>query len=558
MKKKRLLSLLLSFCLVVGLFAAMTATAYADGDTWVYEVKSGDYLSLICSKNGIDYAKNQEWIIKTNNLKNPNVLSVGQQLKLPVKGAVLKWVEPAATTTTTTTTGTTATDYTVGGGVTGTTATTTTTTTGTFSVPTVSYTLKNGDFVSAVCQKLKIDFAKNDAWIRAANNITSYNNLKVGRVIILPAPGTTPALSTAGTGAAATTTAATTVATTTTSAVGLLAGDTVSYYMYTYIVKSGDTLFNICNSVGANMDTVQKLNNITNPAALRVGQALSIPSTVVPSSGSYTKIVAHKVVSGDTVQAICKTYGVDYGKTAAQIKALNNRDNLDAIKVGQTLLIPVSGTGTGASQSGTSSGSSVITSGATGTAYYTLNKTGAVGGTYALTVNGQSINGASAGQVVHVVVTPDHGNKLSSIQVTRAYNGTAIQVDNNNNFVMPACNVQVSVSFTTDPNAVAHPIAKSNVCGAVNLTYVVGGYANTKAEPGQTVSVIIGTMTNGMTLAEAGKVIDKVYVTTVNPTSVKSLTDGSIDPKNYVSVSSNLSFAMPTANVYVTILLKDA
>ena len=119
MKKKRLLSLLLSFCLVVGLFAAMTTTAYADGDTWVYEVKSGDYLSLICSKNGIDFAKNREWIINTNNLKNPDVLTVGQKRTLPAKGVVKTWVG----TTTTTTTGTTATTYTVGGGVTGTTTT---------------------------------------------------------------------------------------------------------------------------------------------------------------------------------------------------------------------------------------------------------------------------------------------------------------------------------------------------------------------------------------------------------------------------------------------------
>ena len=551
MKKKRLLSLLLSFCLVVGLFAAMTTTAYADGDTWVYEVKSGDSLSLICSKNGIDFAKNREWIINTNNLKNPDVLTVGQKLTLPAKGVVKTW----AGTTTTTTTGTIATAYTVGGGVTG-----TTTTAGSYSVPTVTYTLKSGDYVSAVCKKLNIDFAKNDAWIRAANNITNYNNLKVGMVLVLPAPGTTPAVNTAGTGTAATATPV--VATTTTaSSAGLLAGDTVSYYMFDYVVKSGDTLFNICNSVGANMDTVQKLNNITNPAALRVGQKLSIPSSVVPSSGSYTKIVSHKVVSGDTVQAICKTYGVDYGKNVAKIKALNNRDNLDAIKVGQTILIPVAGTGaaSGSSQSGTSSGTSVITNGATGAAYYTLNKSGAVGGTYALTVNGQSINAASAGQVVHVVATPDHGKKLSNISVVKV-NGTGVAVDANNNFVMPACNVSVSVLFVDDPNAVAHSISMSNVCDAVNLTYVVNGYANTKAEAGQTVSLIIGTLPGGKTLAEAGKVIDKVYVTTAdaNPTSVAQFTNGSINPKSFVSVSSNLSFVMPASPVVVTILLKDA
>ena len=237
----------------------------------------------------------------------------------------------------------------------------------------------------------------------------------------------------------------------------------------------------------------------------------------------------------------------------ADVHNIRNRDNLDAIKVGQTILIPVAGTGaaSGSSQSGTSSGTSVITNGATGAAFYTLNKSGAVGGTYALTVNGQSINGASAGQVVHVVATPDHGNKLSAINVKKVYNNEKVAVDANNNFVMPACDVQVSVSFTTDPNAAAHPIAKSNVCGAVNLTYVVNGYTNSSAEPGQTVTLVLGTLPSGYS-------IDKVYVTTVNPTAVKSLTDGSIDPKNYVSVSSNLSFAMPASNVFVTILLKGA
>ena len=542
---KRLLSLLLSFCLVLGLAAGMTATAYADGDTQTYEVKSGDNVSAICGKLGVDFAKNKEWIQKTNKLSDNFEIVPGQKLTLPAKGKVLKWVDTADTTTTTTTTTDTI-AYTP----------TIATTTGSFSVPTVQYTLKNGDYVSAVCKTLGIDFAKNDAWIRAANNITNYNNLKIGRVLTLPAPGTTPALSTATPGAA--TTATTTAATTaTTSSGGLLAGDTVSYYMYDYAVKSGDTLFNICNSVGANMDTVQKLNGITNPAALRVGQVLSLTSTVAPNTGTYTRVVAHKVVSGDTVQAICKSYGIDYGTNALKIKALNNRDNLDAIKVGQTILIPVPGaaaaTGT-ATQSATSSGSTVITNGATGAAYYTLNKTGTANGTYALTVNGQSINGASAGQTVHVVTTPDHGYKLAKngVTVVKVYNGTGVKVDANNNFVMPACDVKISVTFEADPSAKPYALQKSNVCAAqANPTFVVNGYVNTKAEPGQSVSIVLGTLPSGYT-------VDKVYVTTKNPTSKDQLTKGTLDAKYFVSVSSSLSFTMPTGDVYVTVLLKGA
>ena len=528
---KRLISLLLSLCIVAGLFACMTTTAYADGDTQKYTVVSGDNLYAICAKLKVDYAKNLNWIVNTNNLKNPDKLDVGQVLTMPAEGKILTWTGSASTSTSTTTPS----------------STISTGTTTSYSVPTVTYELKSGDFVSTVCKTLGIDFNANDAWIRAANNITSYNNLKVGRVLVLPAPGTTPALSTA---AASGTAAISTVATTTTtSGVGLLAGDSVAYYLFDYVVRSGDTLAKICSTYGANMATVQKLNNIAKPEKIYVNQKLSIPSTVVPST-AYTRVVSHPVVSGDTVAKICSSYGVSYtGTTITKIKALNNRDNLDKIQVGEKILIPVPGTGSGSSQS--SAGSSAITNGATGAVNYTLNKIGATHGTYSLTVNGQSINGASAGQSVHVVATPDHKYKLDKIEVVKEYNGEAIAVDKNNNFVMPACNVSVKVSFVDDPEAASHELKKSTACASVALTYVVNGYANATAEKGQTVTLVLGTLTPGY-------LVDKVYVTTVDVTDVKQLTDGTVKAENFVSVSSSLSFTMPGSNVFVTVILKGA
>lgn len=535
--KKRLFSLLLSLCLVAGLFAGMTTTAYADGDTQTYTVQLGDTLGSICAKLGVDYNANKEWILKTNKIANQNIISVGHVLTLPAKGKVLKWTDTTATTGTTTGT-TTGSTITGGAAATG------------FSVPTQTYTLKSGDFVSVICQKLGVDFAKNDAWIRAANNITNYNNLKVGRVIVLPAAGTTPDLSTASSGSVATTTGSTvnavnTVATnTSTKAVGLLAGDTISYYLVKYTVRSGDTLYKICQNYGANMDTVQKMNGIADASKLRVGQVLSIPSASA-SAGSVA-VVAHKVVSGDTVQGICNKYGVNYGTNATLIKGLNNRDNLDAIKVGQTILIPVAGAVNGGGSSG---GSSVTPGSSSAAAYYTLNKSGAVNGTYSLTVNGQSVNGAAAGQSVHVVATPDHGYKLASISVVRDYNGVAVDVDKNNNFVMPACDVRITVSFVSDPNAAPHAIQASSVSHTSNMTFVVNGYTNTTAEPGKSVTIVLGTLMSGQT-------VDKVYVTTVQPTE-EQLKKGSLDAKSYVSVS-NMSFVMPTTDVYVTVFLKGA
>ena len=51
---------------------------------------------------------------------------------------------------------------------------------------TVKYTVKSGETVLGICNKLGVDFYRNQAWITSANNITNYNNVKVGKVLVLP------------------------------------------------------------------------------------------------------------------------------------------------------------------------------------------------------------------------------------------------------------------------------------------------------------------------------------------------------------------------------------
>lgn len=62
----------------------------------IYVVKSGDTLSGIASKYGTTYQKLAEY----NGIKNPNIISVGQKIKIPV--AKKAETKPATTTTTTT------------------------------------------------------------------------------------------------------------------------------------------------------------------------------------------------------------------------------------------------------------------------------------------------------------------------------------------------------------------------------------------------------------------------------------------------------------------------
>lgn len=536
--KRRMLSLLLCLCLVASLFVTTGATAFAEEQTQKYTVVLGDTLTAICEKCGVDYNKNLTWILQKNNLKDANALPLGKVLTLPAKGKVY-----------TASTGSTAAGS-------------------TYSVPTQTYTMQNGDAVIKVCDKLGVDFSANEAWIKAANNISSWSAIPVGKVLVLPAKGTKPALSTAtpvssgstSTSTPATSLAATTTTTTTTATSGtgttlsLLSGDSVRYYLVNYSVKSGDTLGNICSAYGVDTATVQKLNNIKNAAKIYVGQNLSIPSTVKPTSGSFTAIVQHRVISGETVQIIAGKYGMALdANLSGQIKALNNKDNLNKIQVGEALLLPVKGTvTTTTTTTGTTAASTTSTTSSTsasGTMYYTLNKSGSANGTYSLTVNGQAVNGAAADQTVHVVATSDHGYKLSAVTVTKAYNGETVKVDESNNFVMPACDVKITVVFSPDPNAVAHSIkASSGSAAEAQLTFVVNGYTNTTAEPGQTVQIKLSKLSDGY-------VVDEIYVTTKNGSyeTVKAM--GAADK---VAVNSDFTFTMPAADAFVTVHVTTA
>jgi lipoprotein NlpD len=61
----------------------------------------------------------------------------------------------------------------------------------------------------------------------------------------------------------------------------------------TYVVKPGDTLYKIAQAHGIDVPTLIRLNNITDPGQLRVGQVLRLDSSgsaPTPSSGTATPI----------------------------------------------------------------------------------------------------------------------------------------------------------------------------------------------------------------------------------------------------------------------------
>lgn len=71
---------------------------------------------------------------------------------------------------------------------------------------------------------------------------------------------------------------------------------------FTYVVKPGDTLFNIARNFNTTVDIILKFNHIPNPTMLFVGQTIVIPE-------SPAEAIIYIVRPGDTLYSIAHRYG---------------------------------------------------------------------------------------------------------------------------------------------------------------------------------------------------------------------------------------------------------
>ena len=334
---------------------------------------------------------------------------------------------------------------------------------------TQEYIVKGGDTVYGICKKLNIDYAANLTWIQQTNKIVNFNDIKVGTKLILPASGTTPGAAAANTAAQATATATTTATTTATgtatATATAAAGDTLSYFLVDHVMKSGETVYSVCKQLGidfnANSDRIKIINGITNYNNIKVGSTIRLPASAAPSAGAYTRVVAHKVVAGDTVGALCKTYGIDYAKNADTIKALSGVDNLGAIRVGQILYLPTPGAaaantgGVVPAVAGTATTATTATTVTAVTPAAPVNTTPQAGafnvhtssnGIFHLEVNGQIVNSAKSGETVTVVTIPDQGYRVNEIIIYKTSTTERVTVTNSS-FTMPAHDITIYVTF---------------------------------------------------------------------------------------------------------------
>ena len=420
---------------------------------------------------------------------------------------------------------------------------------------TQEYTLKSGDTLLKVCNKLGLNWYSCQTAINKLNNISEaqYRKLSVGQVITLPATNE-DAVKIAKTNISSGSTTGGTVITGGTGSTGSSTSGTASsvnaaYWLIPYTMQKGETVAGVCNVLGISFATyseqIKTINNISKWSKVAAGKTLLLPSASAPAAGtSCYAVVAHQIQKGETTYSICNEYGVSYNANASLMQTLNKGTSLTNIKYGRTLYVPVatvagssssgstSGSGTVISGGGSSSSGSTSGSGSSTTKTYKLSTGTVKNGKISFTVNGKTVTSAAAGSTVTIVASPDSMCGLKSVSLKYA-DGSAVPKVTDSTFTMPSCDVVVNATFEK-----GYYMGAVSAHGSVTL-YNANNIATTTAAKGAEITVKVSPST--------GYLIEKIWI---------QKNDGS---KAIVkdNMKSGDSFTMPDCPVFVRVEYKE-
>ena len=102
-----------------------------------------------------------------------------------------------------------------------------------------------------------------------------------------------------------------------------------------YTVVSGDTYWSISQKLHISIEALEASNPGVNQNSLQIGQTLKVPSNGVIDVFKYI------IKSGDTLFSI----GQSHGSSVEAIESVNPKVNVNALKVGQIVNVPITGNG---------------------------------------------------------------------------------------------------------------------------------------------------------------------------------------------------------------------
>lgn len=516
--------------MIVALFACMTGSAFAvdiskdkvSGYLVGYKLSYGDSVYKGCLSLGINFNENQDYITKINNITNYGNLAVGRVVWLPVSSVgsatmyyTLKThvIESGDTLEALCTAHGIKTNdkmlntlnsnlsklivgqsiiFPIYHGPSGTSAETigkppasgtASESGGSSEAPSVStgdpiayylypYVMQQYDMVINVCADLGINFNQESEFIRRVNNISSWSNIPVGAVILLP----------------------------------VKSAPSKGYTVYAHKIVSGDMVVNICSNYGiaysANEALLKAVNNSSNLGRIYIGDTFYVPVSGVAGGGSggsgggsgsattydITKVAptngTYSVKVGDVaVKAVAE------GKTVSVVATPNSGYTVDKITVTKTgdTSVTVAVTDGAFKMPAFPVTVTVTFKTASAPVSYNIYSDTAANGTYKVMVNGTAGSKAKAGDSVKIVATPNDGYKLESIKVT--YNSYTNNVDvDGDTFTMIDHDVRVTVSFVSDTVS-AITLRSDNGNGTFYAT--LNGSKVTEAPKNKTVSIYV-------------------------------------------------------------------
>ncbi len=160
------------------------------------------------------------------------------------------------------------------------------------------YFVKNGDTLYSIASRYGVSIDE----LRRYNNLSS-DLLSIGQQLYIPT--------------------------------GQMVDEIIGTNYDTYIVKTGDNLFNIASRYGISVVELRDINNLSSDT-LFVGQQLLVPTSSNIIDTDITNYVDYRVVSGDTLYSIASRYGV----SVDELKRINNLVN-NNLSVNQVIKVPV-------------------------------------------------------------------------------------------------------------------------------------------------------------------------------------------------------------------------
>ncbi|CAH9014980.1 LysM peptidoglycan-binding domain-containing protein [Candidatus Nitrosacidococcus sp. I8] len=214
-----------------------------------YQVQQGQTLSEIATKHGVAI----DILAQINNLSRPYPIRVGQKLRLPETSPIKTLAKTEIKESHVLNTN---------------------------KVPTLAeYTVQQGDTLSGIAQRFGIQAHK----ITNFNKISDPRNLQIGQNLQLP----------------------------------IAKSD--------YTIQQGDTLSTIAQKFKVKPHVLAAFNGISDPRKIQIGQHLRLPT--------HTEVTNYTIQSGDTLSTIAKQFGMN----SQELARLNDISDPRKIRVGQQL-----------------------------------------------------------------------------------------------------------------------------------------------------------------------------------------------------------------------------